>query len=104
MSVEVTYPHITKENGKPARLTRMPRIRVAQIVGPHLFHGWSVDEICREYPHLTRAEAHMAMAYYFDHQEEIDKEIQDELEEVKKMEAKGHTSPFYERMKKEGRL
>src|SRR5438045_6189928 len=51
MSVEVSYPHIEKIEGSPARLERLPRIRVAQIVIDYLNHGWSADEICIHYPH-----------------------------------------------------
>src|SRR5216684_4943016 len=78
MPVEVTYPHIEKIEGEPARLKRMPRIRVAQIAIDYLNHGWSADEICLHYPHLKPAEVHSAMAYYFDHQAEIDAEIKKE--------------------------
>ncbi len=46
MPVEVTYPHIEKIEGASVRLTRLPRIRVAQIVIDYLNHGWSADEIC----------------------------------------------------------
>jgi hypothetical protein len=87
MPVEVTYPHIEKIDGNPARLQRLPRIRVAQIVIDYLNHGWSADEICIHYPHLKLAEVHSAMAYYFDHQAEIDGEIDTEqrlIEESRK--------------------
>ncbi len=70
MPVEVTYPHIEKIPGESARLKRLPRIRIAQIVIDYLNHGWSADEICIHYPHLKLAEVHSAMAYYFDHQPE----------------------------------
>ncbi len=78
MPVDVTYPHIEKIEGSSARLKRMPRIRVAQIVIDYLNHGWSADEICIHYPHLKLAEVHSALAYYFDHQSEIDGEIEAE--------------------------
>ena len=78
MTVAVSYPHIVKIEGSPARLARMPRIRVAQIVIDYLNHGWSADEICIHYPHLKLAEVHSAMAYYFDHQAEIDSELEEE--------------------------
>jgi len=55
---------------------------VAQIVMDYLSHGWSPDEMCRQHPYLTPAEAHAAMGYYFDHQAEIDQEIQAEMELV----------------------
>jgi Protein of unknown function (DUF433) len=78
MAVAVTYPHIEKAEGSPARLQRLPRIRVAQTVIDYLNHGWSADEICIHYPHLNLAEVHSAMAYYFDHKPEIDAEIDEE--------------------------
>ena len=48
------------------------------IVRDHLEGGLSADEIVRQYTYLTRAEVYAAMAYYFDHQDEIDQEIQEE--------------------------
>ena len=82
MSVELSYPHIEKPAGESARLERLPRIRVTQIVMDYLAHGWSPDEMCRQHPHLRLAESHAAMAYYYDHQDEIDREIQDELKHL----------------------
>ncbi len=79
----VAHEHIEKLAGQPARLSRLPRIRVAQIVMDYLAHGWSPDEMCRHHPHISPAEAHAAMMYYYDHQAEIDAEIQTELAEVR---------------------
>jgi uncharacterized protein (DUF433 family) len=83
MALELSYPHIEKPEGQPAHLQRLPRIRVAQLVMDYLAHGWSAEEMCRQHPYLTPAEAHAAMAYYFDHQGEIDGEIRAEWEEVR---------------------
>ncbi len=82
MLLKMSYPHIEKKKKDVAHLKRLPRIRVAQIVMDYLTHGWSVDEICRQYPHLLHAEVHSAMGYYYDHQEEIDEEIAAELKRV----------------------
>ena len=78
MAIATTYPHIVKTEGTPARLERLPRIRVAQIVVNYFDHGRSPDEVCQHFPHLKLAEVHSAMAYYFDHQAEIDAEIEEE--------------------------
>ena len=78
----IAYPHIIKEEGKPARLESHTRVRVAQIVMDYLAYGWSADEIHRQHPHLALAEVHSAMGYYYDNQAEIDAEITAELEEV----------------------
>lgn len=89
-----TYPHIEQSAGQPARLQRVPRVRVAQIVMDYLAHGWSPDDICRQYPHLQRAEIHAAMAYYFDHQAEIDAEIRQEWDAVDEERRSAVRSPF----------
>jgi uncharacterized protein (DUF433 family) len=82
MTVLTSYPHIKKPPGTSAHLERCPRVRVAQVVMDYLAHGWSPDEICRQHTYLSLAEAHAAMAYYYDHQSEIDEEIERELSQV----------------------
>lgn len=84
MTTAPVYPHIDKRGDEPARLTRVPRILVSQIVADYLAHGWSPEEMCRQHPYLTLAEAHTAMAYYFDHQAEIDRDLEDALQRSEK--------------------
>lgn len=100
----LSYPHIEKQDNQPARLQRLPRIRVAQIVMDYLTYGWSVEEICRQHLYLKPAEAHAAMGYYFDHQEEIDQEITQEWEHFQASATHAARSPFYARMKAKGLL
>ena len=104
MSVEITYPHIEKQNGEAAHLKRLPRIRVAQIVMDHLAYGWSPDEMHRQHPYLELAEIHAAMVYYYDHQQEIDAEIRAEMEKVEEARKNSMSSPFYNRMRAQGLL
>jgi uncharacterized protein (DUF433 family) len=102
MTPEMSYPHIEKPEGQPARLQETPRVRVAQIVMDYLAYGWSAEEMCRQHPYLTPAEAHAAMAYYYDHQEEIDREIESEAKQVDEDRARAGPSPFRARMQARG--
>jgi uncharacterized protein (DUF433 family) len=104
VAIEITYPHVEKPEGEPARLRRVPRVRVAQIVMDYLAFGWSVDEMCRQHSYLTPAEAHSAMGYYFDHQTEIDAEIEAELAEAERSGVGAPPSPFVVRMRARGVL
>jgi hypothetical protein len=104
MATQVMYPHLEQPEGQSVRLQRLPRIRVAQIAMDYLSHGWSVEEMCRQHPYLTFAEAHAAMAYYFDHQQEIDAEIRSEWEQAERDKARTSLSPFVVRMKAKGLL
>jgi hypothetical protein len=103
MAPATSYPHIEKPEHAPARLERLPRIRVAQIVMDYLAHGWSPDEMCRQYPHLNPAEAHAALAYDFDHQADIDREIEAELTEVEQLEAAAIAPAALTRLRLRGR-
>jgi len=98
----LSYPHIEKTESQPARLKRLPRIRIAQIVMDYIAYGWSVEEICRQHLYLTLSEAHAAMGYYFDHQEEIDREISQEWQQFQENVTELPKSPFYIRMKARG--
>jgi uncharacterized protein (DUF433 family) len=104
MAMQVTYPHVEKAPGSPARLSRTPRVRVAQIVIDYLAYGWSPDEMCRQHPYLTPAEAHAAMAYYFDNQLEVDAEIEAELSEVVAAKQAVQESPLRMRLRTKGLL
>ncbi len=103
MPAVLTYPHIEKLETQPARLTRIPRVRVAQIVMDQMANQWSVEEICESHPYLKPAEAHAALAYYYDHKEEIDAEIEaDQIAANKLYEQDGKT-PIRERLGYSGR-
>jgi hypothetical protein len=102
MSVQLEYPHIETPAAEPARLRRLPRVRVAQVVMDYLAHGWSPEEMCRQHPYLTPAEAHAAMAYYYDHQQRVDDEIRGEVEQTTSDRAAARPAPFIACLKSHG--
>lgn len=104
MPLELDYPHVEKPVGKAARLKRLPRVHIAQIVMDYIAHGWSPDEMCRQHPYLQPAEAHAAMAYHFDHQDEIESEIHAEWAKVQQDRTLSTRSPFFLRMHAKGLL
>jgi hypothetical protein len=99
MPSEVSYPHITRKPGDPARLERHPRTRVSMIVADYLWRGWSAEEIVRQYPYLTLAEVHAALTWYFDHTDEIDRELAGEYRDVGGWKDAHPTPDFLARLK-----
>lgn len=70
----VSYPHIEVcENGKA--YINGTGFKVRMLVEEHLA-GVSVEEMLREHPHLTLSQIYSALAYYHDHKQEIDQEIE----------------------------
>ena len=99
MPVALTYPHVVKEPGKPARLERHPRTRVAMIVVDNQGRGWSAEEIVRQDPYLSLAEVHAALTYYHDHRDELDQEIEAEAAEVERLRRSTPESPLLRRLR-----
>lgn len=62
-----------KLGGKPC--ITGTRIRVWDIYVLHERLGKSADEILTDYPELSLADVHAALAYYFDHRQEIDSQM-----------------------------
>ena len=74
---KITYPHITSNRGiaSGAPIIEGTRITVRCIAGYYQM-GMGVDEILTSLSHLTPAEVHAALAYYFDHKKEIDRDLE----------------------------
>ena len=53
------------------------RIRVQDVALWHERWGCSPEEIVSRYPQLTLADVHAALAYYYDHRDEIEQHIHD---------------------------
>jgi uncharacterized protein (DUF433 family) len=65
------------------------RIRVKDVVVWHIHNGISLDEIVTKWPHLSLAGLHAALAYYYDHKDEVEAEIEADVAWYEEMKAKG---------------
>src|SRR5882672_1971586 len=71
----VTYPHI-EINADGVALISGTTTKVIEIVQDHLAHHWHAEDICRQYPYLSLAQVHAALTFYYDHEQELDKEVE----------------------------
>jgi uncharacterized protein (DUF433 family) len=53
------------------------RTRVIDIAMDQIAYKWDAEQIHRQHPHLSLAQIHSALAYYYDHQAQLDAEIQE---------------------------
>ena len=79
--------HIVRDEEGRA-VIRGTRTRVSMIAIDAEHFGITPDEICDAYEHLTLGQVHAALSYYFDHIQEIRKEIQEEEAFAAECEAK----------------
>jgi uncharacterized protein (DUF433 family) len=78
----VDKPHITKTPGVCGGRACIAghRVRVVDIVLWHEMRRLSAQDIVAEFPGITLADIHAALAYYFDHREEIESEFRKDEE------------------------
>ncbi len=75
------------------------KVKVIEIALDKLAHGSSPEELHFQYPHLSMAQIHHALAYYYDHQEELDDEILRRLREVNTLTARQADSPLRQKLR-----
>ena len=96
--IAVTYPHIEiTSDGVP--ILSGTRIKVIEVVLDHLAHRWNADEIQRQHPHLSLGQIYSALAYYYDHQAEMDSAIEEQLREVTAIKKRIGESPLQGKLK-----
>jgi len=79
------------------------RIRVQDIVVWYEHLGLTPEEIVTRFPQLTLGDVHAALAYYFDHREEIRRQLQEDEELVSAMRIKIGPGPLAQRVLGEDR-
>lgn len=94
-------PHVSVEhielNDKGVAKLVGHRIKVEHIVAQKLYHGLSAEQIHEEaYPHLSLAQIHAALAYYYDHREEIDRQMKEGQELADREWQKQQNDPEYQ--------
>lgn len=78
--------------------------KVVEVVCDTIAHGSSPEEIHFQYPHLSLAQIHSALAYYYDHQAEIDAEIVRQVEEYDRLRVEVENSPLRQKLRAMGKL
>lgn len=98
-----TIDHIELDNqGRP--WIAGSQVKVVEVVLDHIAYGFSPTEIHLQHPDLSLGQIHAALAYYFDHQSEIDDEIKSQVEEADRLWAQNRDSPGRRRLRAMGLL
>jgi uncharacterized protein (DUF433 family) len=98
MLVETHYEHIGLNDAGVPTITGTT-MKVVELVLEYLSHGWSAEEIHFQHPYLSMAQVHSALAYYWDHKNELDEDIQRRLEAVDAIQKSTPVSPAVERLR-----
>lgn len=56
--------------------------KVIEVALDMIAHGWSSEEVHFQHPHLSLAQIHAALGYYYDHKAELDAQIERSVRNV----------------------
>jgi len=93
----IAYPHIeTRADG--VEYIAGTRIKVIHVVADHLDWHWDAEALHRQYPQLTLGQIHGALSYYYDHQAEMDRLMDERQELEQRLIFELGTSPLQQRL------
>ena len=61
------------------------KVKVTEVMLDKIAYGWSPEEIHFQHPHLSLAQIHAALTYYYENQSQMDAQIRRALEESGKI-------------------
>ena len=99
--IATRYEHIAlDQNNVP--IISGTNMKVVELVLEKTAYGWSPEELHFQHPYLTLEQIHSALAYYWDHAEELDRDIERRMQAVDEIKRAAGPSPLLSRLKSQG--
>jgi len=92
------YDHIVL-NADGVPLIAGTTMKVVELVLEKIAYGWSPEELHFQHPYLTLGQIHSAPGYCWDHQAEMDRDIERGLEAVDQLQRSLEPPPLIARLK-----
>ena len=101
LATSTTYEHIQIEaNGVP--FISGTTMKVVELVTAQMAYGWSPEELHLQHPYLTLGQIYSALAYYWDHKEELDADIERRWQYAKNARREAGLSPLAAKLRAQG--
>jgi uncharacterized protein (DUF433 family) len=98
MATETGYEHVVLDlDGTP--MIAGTSMKVKELIAERYAWGWSPEELLVNHPQLTLGQIFSALAYYADHQAELDQALEADLQFTDRMRRQGSPSPLTVRLR-----
>ena len=101
MFVQTQYQHVILDDKQVPTIIGTT-MKVIELVLDSKAYGWSPEELQFQHSYLTMGQIHSALAYYWDHQEELDKDIEEGLQFIDELQRKSIPTSLERRLREEG--
>jgi uncharacterized protein (DUF433 family) len=79
-------------------------MKVVELIVPIKTYGWTPEHLHEQHPYLTMGQIHSALAYYWDHQEELDADMEQRYQFAEQLRQEAGESPIAEKLRASGLL
>lgn len=97
-STATGYAHVMLDEEGVPRIAGTTT-KVIELVLDQRAYGWSPEELQFQHAYLTLGQIHAALAYYWDHADELDRDIDRRLQAVEVRRRAAGPSPLAARLK-----
>jgi len=101
MAVDTGYEHIALDAAQVPIISGTT-MKVIELVLAQLAYGWSPEELQFQFPDLTLGQIYSALAYYWDHRDSLDQDIERRLQAVNQIRASAGHTPLVARLRAKG--
>ncbi len=98
-----SYEHIRLDD-KGVPYVAGTTMKVIELVIAQKAYGWSPEELHFQHPYLTMSQIHSALAYYWEHKETLDADIERRLNYAEQSRQTAGSSPLATRLRDQGLL
>ena len=102
-SVTTSYEHIRLDDKDVPHIAGTT-MKVVELVMAQKAYGLSPEELHFQHPYLSMSQIHSALAYYWEHKEALDADIEDRLTYAERSRQEIGTSPLAARLRAESLL
>ncbi len=100
-TITTEYKHILVDE-RNVPFIKETSMKVVELVTSVHAYGWSPEELHFQYPHLNMSQIYSALAYYWEHKEEIDADMKRRFEYAERLRLEAGESPLVQRLRVQG--
>ena len=101
--ITTSYEHIRLDDAGIPHIADTT-MKVVELVMAQESYGWSPEELHFQHPYLSMSQIHSALAYYWEHKEALDADIEERLNFAEQSRQETGKSPLATRLQNEGLL
>ncbi len=95
------YEHVVVDE-KDVPIVAGTNMKIIELVLEKMAYGWSPEELHFQHPYLSLGQIYSALAYYWDHKEALDRDIEERLELANQIQKETGRTPLEDRLKSKG--